>query len=313
MLAPYSLLAQTDSSVQSAPQLHGYYTHVPWNEGTHSDALFQAANGTTIPLATYSIVATKDNRTYNGTIVGTSPFAGTKTAATINTVVVPLKITIGATVFDPTATDSCDGNVSAQTRLMQSPLVANVTNLTINGVNVGTTQYVNGIRRAEFWSTIGGSSTYQNALSVTFASAYTISSATVGTHGTIYSSGCHLLGIVSNSWLDSYLKGTVMPALTASGVISPAKFVVFLFRNVVQSTANPPSVNQCCILGYHGATGNPVQTYTPFTWDTTGDFGSGTADGSIVSARDFLFRLAADMDLVPRRKSSWGVEGMRAG
>lgn len=312
VLASYSLFAQTDSSAQVAtpPQLHGYYTHVPWTGGTHSDAQFQAAAGTTIPLATYSIVATKDNRTYNGTIVGTSPFAATKSGSTINTVVVPIKITIGTSVFDPTVGDSCDGNVSAQTRLLQSPLVANVANLTINGVNVGTSQYVNGVRRAEFWSTIGGSASYQNPLSFTFASSYTISAATVGSHGTTYSSGCHQLGIVSNSWLDSYLRGTVMPALTASGVISPAKFVVFLFRNVVQSSANPPSVNQCCILGYHGATGNPVQTYTPFTWDTTGDFGIGTADGTIAS-----HEIAEWMDdpLGTNATPAWGNIGQVSG
>ena len=227
--------------------------------------------------------------------------------------VVPVKITIGTTVFDPTAADSCDGNVSAQTRLMQSPLVANVTNLTINGVNVGNTQYVNGFRRAEFWSTIGGNvggASYQNPMSFTSAATYTISAATVGTHGTTFSSGCHLLGIVSNSWLDSYLRGTVMPALTSSGVISPAKFVVFLFRNVVQSTANPPSVSQCCILGYHGATGNPVQTYTPVTWDTTGDFGAGTADGSIAS-----HEIAEWMDdpLGTNATPAWGGIGQVSG
>jgi len=93
-------------------------------------------------------------------------------------------------------------------RFDHSPLVQNVTNLTMNGVNVGTTQYINGFRRAEFWHSIGASSAYQNTLSYTTAAEVTISP---GMHGTTYSSGCHLLGIVSYSWLDSYLRNTVLP------------------------------------------------------------------------------------------------------
>ena len=91
-----------------------------------------------------------------------------------------------------------------------------------------------------------------------------------------------LLGIVSYSWYSNYLSNTLLPSLTASGVISPTKFVIFLLKNVVQSTANPPSTTGCCILGFHSAKGSPVQTYSPIDWDTTGLF-SGTADGSIAS------------------------------
>jgi hypothetical protein len=50
----------------------------------------------------------------------------------------------------------------------------------------------------------------------------------------------------------------------------------------VQSNVDPPLVNQCCILGFHGAAGSPVQTYSPMDWDTSGLF-SGTGDGSVSS------------------------------
>ncbi len=311
LTGPARLLAQTvEAQASLKPALTGYYTHVPWDGGTRADAAFQALSGTTIPMSTYSFVATKDNRTYTGTLVGTSPFASPKTGTTINAVIVPLKISIGASIFDPSAANSCDGNVSPLLRFQQSPIMAPVTNLGINGVNVGTAQFINGFRRAEFWSTIGGSASYQNPISYTTASPYVISSATVGTHGITYSSGCSLLGVVSNSWLDSYLKTTVMPALKASGVISPTSFVVFLFKNVVQSGSNPPTISNCCILGYHGATGNPVQTYSPMTWETTGLFGAGTADGSVAS-----HEIGEWMDdpLGTNATPPWGVIGQVSG
>jgi hypothetical protein len=130
--------------------------------------------------------ATKNNTLYSGTMVGTSPFAATKTGTTISTVIVPLKVTIGSVVFDPTLANNCDGGISTVSRFNSSPLAQDVS-LTINGTNVGTTQFINGFRRAEFWNTIAGSAAYQNTLTITTAA---LSSVTAGSHGTTYSSGC---------------------------------------------------------------------------------------------------------------------------
>jgi hypothetical protein len=266
-------------SAQSAPPLRGYYTRVPWTEGNDDDAAFQSAAGTTIPMFTYKITASKDGSTRKGTMVGTSPFAATLTGTTISTVIVPLSVTIGSTVFDPTAGNPCDSGVATTTRFHASPLVSNVTNLKFNGINVGTTQYINGFRRAEFWNKIGGSASYQNTLSPVVTAAR--SSVKAGTHGILFSTGCTQLGVISYSWLDSYLRTTLMPKLTTSGVIGPTKVVIFLLKNVVQSLSDPPNITNCCVLGYHGATGSPVQTYSPMEWDTSGDFGPGTQDGSV--------------------------------
>jgi hypothetical protein len=220
--------------------------------------------------------------------------------------VIPLKVVIGSATFDPTAPNSCDGNITTVNRFTNSPLVQNVANLTMNGVNVGTTQYVNGFRRAEFWTEIKGSSAYQNTLSFTTAAEVTISP---GTNGTTYSSGCTELGIVSISWLDSYIRGTLLPSLTKSGVVGPTKLAIFLFRNVVQSTVDPPNVSKCCILGYHSATGSPVQTYGTVEWDTTGDFGS-TTDGAVAS-----HEIAEWMDdpLGTNATPAWGGIGQVSG
>jgi len=262
------------------PQLKGYYLTEPWTGGTQADAAFAALSATTIPMFTYSITATKDNSTRTGTMVGASPFVTPLTGTKISTVIVPLKITIGASVYDPTAANSCDGNATTVNRLLGSPLFTNSA-LTFNGVSVGTTQFIDGFRRAEFWSKVSGSATYNNILSpvvVTGVQSLTANSS----QGSNYSSGCTGLGIISYSWISGQLT-TLLSSLTKAGTVDPTKFVIFLVKNVVQSTANPPSTSGCCILGFHGAKGNPVQTYGIMDWDTTGDFGAGTQDGSVSS------------------------------
>src|SRR5581483_8781116 len=108
---------------------------------------------------------------------------------TIPMVVVPIKVTVdsvaGSPVFDPTVGNPCDNDVSAITRFVNSPLVNNVSHLTIIGVDVGTTQYVDGFRRAEFFSTIGGSAAYSNTFSpVAVAPLTSLQSLTTGSHGT---------------------------------------------------------------------------------------------------------------------------------
>jgi hypothetical protein len=220
----------------------------------------------TLPMHTYSIFSTKDNTNRTGVMLGTSPFASPLTGTTISTVIIPLSITIGSTVFDPTAPNSCDSGISAVSRFNASPLVVSVP-LTFNGINVGTTQYVNGFRRAEFWSQIGGSSVYQNTLSPVVTAA--VSKVMTRIHGITNLSGCSQFGIVSQTWLDDYLRNHLMPTLTNSGVISTGNFVIFLLRNVLMSSGDPPSLSQKSSGGYHNSTGNPVQIYAVADWDTT--------------------------------------------
>lgn len=284
-----------ETKVSQKPHLKGYFTRKPWKGGglkqVHTMALARLA-GTPqiIPMTTYSITATKDGQTYSGSIVGTSPFATTLTNSTTNVVIVPLKISIGSATFDASVPDPCDGNVSALTRFQQSPLVNPVPALTMNGVNVGNVQFVNGFRRAEFWNKIQGSAAYQNVLNFSFQSPYELTATTVGSHGIVDGSDCASggnsgqLGVLSNDWLVSYLEGTVIPALTASGKITPLDAVLFLLKNIVQSTVDPPSDQiGCCILGYHSAVGTVVQTYGTMDWDTSGAFAGGVSDASISS------------------------------
>jgi hypothetical protein len=253
-------------------------------------------------MSSYKVLASKDNTVYSGWLVGTSPFVSPPTGTTINAVVIPLKITIGSTVFDPEATNPCDDNILPLFRFLLSPLVRNVPNLTFNGVNVGSTQYVNGFRRAEFWGKINGSSAYQNPISYFTTSEYSLSP---GSHGITSGSGCGMYGIVAKSWLKDEIENTIIPDLTASGVLSPTKFAFFLTSNVVQSKADPPTLTVCCTAGYHTAIGNPAQTYGVALWDTN-FFGR---DGDSVS-----HEIAEWMDdpLGTNKVPAWGHIGQQS-
>jgi hypothetical protein len=262
--------------------LKGYYRRLPWKQGGRQEAMTMALAGTTVPLAQFPFTASKDGQNYTSVVVGTSPFSQPPTGSTINAVIVPLKVTIGSTTFDPTVPNSCDLNMSALNRFRQSPLANDVPGLTMNGIDLGNVQFINGQRRAEFWTTIQGSPDYQNELHYSFASPYTLTAALVAAHGTTAGNGCAQIGILSTNWLDGILQSTVLPALTTSGVVSPTAVVLFLFENTVQSDSDPPDTSSCCILGYHSAVGAPVQTYATIDWDTSGNF-SGTSDASIAS------------------------------
>jgi len=130
-------------------------------------------------------------------------------------VVVPLKLIIGNSVFDPSKDNSCDGNASALSRFKKSPLVVH-SPLTFNGVGVGTTQYSDGFMPPN-----------SGALSITNFTITVSDQICQGDHrhsrfivGTTYSSGCSELGIVSNGAFASFLGGEVT-TLQQDGIVSP--------------------------------------------------------------------------------------------
>jgi hypothetical protein len=275
--APLAIFAQ--ESANRGQRLPAFFGVAPWTDGTITDQTIDSRRGAGLPTSTFTITATKDGNSYSGTIVGGSPFASPLQTTPLKAVVVPTIISIGTSTFDPTVGDSCN-STSALAAFNASPLVV-PTSIGFNGVNI-TGQYVDAFRQAEFSTLVGGSS-YSNPITFTTAAPVTISSSVVGTNGTTYSSGCSLLGILSNSWFNKYLVRTLLPQLKSAGVVSPTSLVIFLVKNMVQSTSTPPSVNTCCILGYHGATGRPAQTYTPLDYDTTGLFGPAISDTSIAA------------------------------
>jgi hypothetical protein len=260
---------------EAAPQqLRAYHKTIPWTGGTMADALSQSAGGSTIPMSAYSWIASKDGNIYSGVLAGGDPFLVGLPPVTMHAVVIPVIVSIPSatttTTFDPTKANSCDGNVSAVTRFKQSPLVV-AENLSFNKVAVGKRQFIDGYMRAEFWN-LGGSATYANPISWSFASAITLD-LPEGSLAIVNGSGCRRLAIVDHIQVDAQLQ-TELLLLQATGVVSPTKLAVFLFANVVGSSASPPSTSNCCIGGYHTAVWSPVQTYAVMDYDTTNSFGA---------------------------------------
>jgi len=162
---------------------------------TAEEARAASKGGATVPLSTYTISPTKikEKRPLTGTLVGGNPFSNPPTGSTINAVLVPVIFDIGGVIFDPTAPNNCgvEGGESAVLRFNASPLVQPIPTLTLNGVNVGNAQYVDGVMRAEFWSQTGGNPGYANPISWVTAPAITMNP---GTSGITTGSGCSLLG-----------------------------------------------------------------------------------------------------------------------
>lgn len=270
--AALSVSTQSFAQEAAASQMSGYSDVVPWTGGTQDDALTQSASGTTIPLSRYAVDFNKNANIYTGVLVGANPFGASPHSVTIDAILIPLIVEIitpqGKLVtFDPTKPNSCDGGFSAEHRFRHSPLVVD-SSLTFNGVNVGNVQYINGFMRAEFWNQIHATS-FSDPISWSFAAAQTLIPLNAAV-GIVNGTGCEELAIISKDFLDFNIRSIIIPNLQAQGVISPTKFAAFLMKNVVMSSATPPTATACCIYGYHGATGTPVQTYSPFDYDTTG-------------------------------------------
>jgi hypothetical protein len=268
-----SVFAQDAAEVQR-PQ--AYFTVIP-RKNVGPEAPLAPASSTTIPLWNYSIVSPLDGHTYSGAMVGRSPFFHGARTTNVSTIIVPLKIVFSNNAtFDPTATDStCSPSGTPLSLTQKSPLFTAL-DITMGGVDMGVTQYVDAFQRANFFSNVSlTGSSYHTALSpVTTLSAVTVNvpAADGSTFSTTAFGGCGgTIGVMNINWFDPEVTGTIIPSLAASGV-GPTTFPIFLLKNVVMTSGTPSFPSNCCILGYHGAFGSPLQTYSPADYDTSGIF-----------------------------------------
>jgi len=249
--------------------LHRYFAVKPHPNATPEQMVKEAAQGTGLTVWNYSTKSSRNGTTYNGAMVGADPSTSNATT-NITAQVVPIIFTISGTRFDPTKPDNtCEAGKVPATLFMQSPIIKKAS-FTLNGVNVGKGQYLDDFQRANFWDEVqaaGGK--YHTNLKVKKLKAITVDP---GSHGQIvFTGGCEPLGGVDINWWDSYVTGTILPSLASKGV-GPTTFPMLLMYDVIMYVGSP---NSCCILGYHGAIGNPMQTYSPFEFDSTGAFDNG--------------------------------------
>jgi hypothetical protein len=211
-----------------------------------------------LPLSKYTFNGVRG--THSGVLVGGDPFGGDETKpVTIDAVLIPLIIQIitangSVTTFDATKPNQCDGEVSAENRFLQSPLVV-PSDLTFNDVSVGTAQYIDGFMRAEFWNAPNHSrSGYTNNIKWKTAKALVFP-----IFGVVNDTGCDQTGVVLKSDFDELLK-LFVPFYQAGNVISPATFALFLTNNVSTASTLLPSPSGFG-GGAHFATGSPKQTW----------------------------------------------------
>jgi hypothetical protein len=243
-----------------------------------------------LPLWTFFVESNRDGNPYTGVMVGQNPFNGGGSTS-VATYLVPLIIetdeigtsvsskgiittTPGNTTFNPTAADNAclaaPNNIPL--RLVQQSPILNAATFDFGGAIVGRTQYVDAFQRANFWK-VDDHDTYHVLLNPATVAPVVIhvpkaDGLALATTALGPPPFCAPLGIVDINWFDAYLDSTVIPALKA---VNPSNFPVFLVHNVVW--ASPvTNLGTCCILGYHATTGLPIQTYSPFNFDSTGLF-----------------------------------------
>ncbi len=244
-------------------------------ENPDVDAIRAASDaGTGLKVFTYNVTSTRagsKGQKFTGMMVGDSPFTS-KGTTTTTMEIVPVIVTIKGHTFDPTKPDStCDSGQVPLTQFQQSPLVLPA-KFTLNGVNVGKTQYSDAFQRANFWKPIvknGG--TYHNELKVVTLKPIHYNQPTKGVILTKAPCGGPLGGLEFLTLLNDFEK-TVVPKLQNSGQgVGPTTFPIFQFYNVVGYIQK---VNQCCVGGFHDAFNSPkgVQTYGVFEYDSTALF-----------------------------------------
>jgi hypothetical protein len=255
--------------------LHGYYTYGKSSSVTAEEALSGAATATTIPMGAYTVTSSRDGNVYTGVIVGRSPLDHGARATNIPTFIVPVKIkTSDGHVFDPGVADStCLSGDVPLTVFQNSPLFQS-TAFTMNGVDVGTTQYSDAFLRAEFWqnASVTGNRFHTMLSPVTTLAEQSLT-LTSSQGGDFNSGGCGPnIGVMDYSTWDSFVQGTLIPFVTSEGG-GATSFPFFLLYNVVLADPFiPRTTDNCCILGYHNIFGTPAQTYGVGDFDSTGAF-----------------------------------------
>ena len=271
----------SDQPIKLAPGAR--LSHVSGSEavkGMNSTAGGHAArvgSGSTVfalPTWKYSIVSSRDGRTYSGQIVGQNPATGGTTS--ISTYIIPVRLVFNYSsttsyVFDPTASDTgCLGSGNTALSLTQASPVFQPYTFT-SGSDTDTTQYSDHFNRASFWANIGNKSAYDTLLTVAGVDGVQVTlnaSNSYLANATVYVASGQCGNNTGNVNLPGYLGvvnintwDPIARQIISTLGLTPSQLPVFLFYNAVMSSGHSSNLNNCCILGYHNAAGSPAQTY----------------------------------------------------
>ncbi len=243
-----------------------------------------------LAIWTRTVNASKNSKNYSIAMVGADPATSTVTTS-IPTLIIPVIVKIATTTFNPTVADTtcmvAPNNIPL-TVFKNSPLFKGHA-FTMNGVSEGTTQYIDAFQRANFASRAATYHTKLGTITTKAAQTFTVpaGSGSVLSTASFGNGGCGpnknpagVFGIVDINALDAWALKTALPK---AGALAN-QFPILLLYNVVISNG-APTINNCCILGYHGATAGPPsgKTYSPMEFDQTGIFGTSVNDTSVAA------------------------------
>lgn len=259
-------------------------------------------NGPGLPLWQYQIISPVNGAFYNGYMVGTSPFLRDERTTTIPAVLVPFIVQLTNTTsgfttrFDPsTAPDAgCTAGQTTMSLVENSPIFQ-PRPWTLNGVDVGVTQYIDAFQRSNFWQDMHDTANgWHTLLTYTVGDALTLSltypaptaaaevrvgavTSCTNPTGSGTTNGAGYQGIVDFNTLVNAMAGDI-----ASHNLAPSQFPIFILYNVMYSQ------NGLLYLGgyhfseapYPQAPTSPGQTFAMANFRTNG---TGPFDVSILS------------------------------
>ena len=257
----------------AAPATAGSAAHHPLRVINYqpTPALGNAATaGRARRLPTFTSTQTDGGKTFRFTMIGKDPRVHqAKPSTTVPSEIIPLRlVSPGLTPTDPTVGNSCD-RTPALTRTLNSPVVKNTT-WSFGGTAIGTTQYADAFRRAEFWKfTKPGALNPGYHVTLAFKALPTQTIKVPGADVAESTTSCGTEMIVEINWLKQYLRTKLVPKLASQGLVAPSTFPLFLTTNTV---GYDRYVFRCCVLGYHNAysVSGGIQTYGVADYETSG-------------------------------------------
>lgn len=273
--------ADTADTVQPAPtQLIPRYTVRPYKNFNAALEMSRPPTAQHLQLWSKTVLSLGSHYTYS--MVGKSPFLAASGKTSINVWVIPVKIAFPAdhVTFDANAPDPCAGNLKPYVVLEKSPMFTKTTfKIGQTDVGGGPSQFANAYQRANYYKVLANTAGYgidlvvKNGLTATF-------------HPTnpphVIAQSCGKLGFIDiNEW-DGFAQAYIN---AHSAQMGPSALPLFVFDNV---TMYDGSVNNCCILGYHGAYANPkfggaMQTYGNTVLMSGDIFGVDSMDSAVAS------------------------------
>jgi hypothetical protein len=268
-----------------------------------------------LPLFNYEVTSSRDGNTYNGTIVGRSPFTDAFGYTAVPSQIVPVVIVTnsvfagvdssgnvitapGVTTFNPSVADnSClTAPNDVPLKLVQNSPIFNAADFNYGGTDVGLTETTDAFQRANFYQLLNfGNVPFDDNIfyHVLLSPVKTVSAIVINipaSLGVAYPSaafgGCPTgtEAIVDINTYETGLFDAISATLGAQGV-NPGSFPMFVTHNVVECEgpncgALAPNT-ACCILGFHDFSGQ--QTIGTADFDTSNIFLSPVPDVSDMS------------------------------